>query len=292
MPWFTKKPAHAELNPPIASTQEHNNIPPEDESIAQSDVIAAPPQPAKHKLHEARDGALEALGLPDIAPPPGNALIQNPKGAPPKAPPAPTIDNGDEALTKSLKSVAHDLAVNKARISADIDLEQFTSALNQNAEINAALAPQATTTGKCADHTDDELIELLSRGYLQIEVARFWGVPAITLFDWIKASPERYARALQAREAAGQACDAKAMEVLRLCTPETAYKARAIASYLQWRARMFSPEYQDKQRLTVDGGLTIQHETPDRPAITDLVSAALESVTPKPRMIDVEPASD
>lgn len=300
MPWFTKKPAHAELNPPIASTQEHNNIPP-DESIAQSDVIAAPTKPERHKMHAMRSDALEALGLPDLAPPPGNAVItgtsHTTRNKQPTTPPV--IPQGEHdtspapyALQKRIDDVAQDEAVTKARIEADLRIGHFTSALNQQAEINAALSPQRSYDGNCADHSDDELIELLSRGYLQIEVARYWRVAPVTLFDWIKASPERRARALQARESAGQACDAKAMEVLTLCTPETAYKARAIASYLQWRASKLSPEYQDNQRLTVDGGLTIQHETPDRPAITDLVSAALESVTPKPRMIDVEPASD
>jgi hypothetical protein len=311
MVWFTKKPAHRENNPPIAATQEHNNQTDLDK-VAQGDRIPAanttetlhkaepakpsPEQPERHKMHSFRAEAMQFLGLPDIAPPPGDAIIVNKAGKagrPPAVPPLPkATQTPNDKLQKSLDEVAHDLAVSKARVNADIDLDNYTSTLNQNSEINAALAPQKRHDGKCADHSDDELIDLLSRGYLQIEVARLWNVPPVTLFDWIKASPERFARALKAKEAAGQACDAKAMEVLRTCTPETAYKARAIAAYLQWRASKLSPDYQDKQRLTVDGGLTIQHETPDRPAITDLIGQALAAVTPAPRMIDVEPSPD
>jgi hypothetical protein len=291
MVWFTKKPAHRELNPPVASTQEHNNTEP-GESIAQSDVIQTPAEPPKkHKMHEHRSDALEALGLHDLAPPPGNAIITNPgtpHGRPPKAPQLPQATPEHDALQKRINDVAQDEAVTKERIKADIRLSQFTASLNQSSEINAALAPQRSYDGKCDQLNEDEVIRMLERGYLQIEIARHFNIAPVTLLDWIKSTPERFARSLTARESAGQACDAKAMEVLSLCTPETAYKARAIASYLQWRARMFSPEYQDKQRLTVDGGLTIQHETPDRPAITDLIGQALAVVTPAPRMTDVE----
>lgn len=61
-----------------------------------------------------------------------------------------------------------------------------------------------------------------------------------------------------------------------------------MASHLRWRASKLTADYQDKQRLTVEGGLTIQHETPERPAIQDMVQAALEAVTPKPKVIDVD----
>jgi hypothetical protein len=115
-----------------------------------------------------------------------------------------------------------------------------------------------------------------------------WSVGPITLFGYIRATPERLAAVLEARAIAGQAWDAKAMEVLRLATPETANKARAIAAYLQWRASKLSPEYLDKTRLSVDGSVTIVHEAPDRPAIHDLIGQALAAVTPAPRMTEIE----
>ena len=206
-----------------------------------------------NRLHSARTEAMQALALPDIAPPPSVT-------------PAPMTPEQQAVL-------------------ASLNLDSFAASLNQNGEITAALAPQAKINGKISDHTDDELFELISRGYLQIEIARMWGVQPMALSEYIRGEPTRSARMLRAKDNAAQACDAKAMEVLRTARPEDAYKARAISSYLQWRASRMSPDYQDASRVKVEGGMTIQHEVPERAPITDLISEALKPFSTK--IIDV-----
>lgn len=287
MTWKKKKPDHLNLEPNPANLQPENGIlgQPKPQSSAQSD--AQNPQTRREKsnarklanaetvnykpklkpadngtpnrLHSHRKEAMQALALPDIAPPPS------------------LIPQATEDMTEEQRAVLQAL-----------NLDSFAASINQNGEINAALAPQARTNGKINDHTDDELFELISRGYLQIEIARMWGVSPVAMSDYIRNSPQRSARMLRAKDNAAQACDAKAMEVLRTARPGEAYKARAISSYLQWRASRMSPDYQDASRVKVEGALVIQHETPDRAPITDLIAEALKPFSTKITDIDAE----
>lgn len=277
--WWNKRKAHAEAPPPITATQEHNNQPPEPQaSIAQSDESNLPPvtlleqATRPHRLHAERADAFQAMGLPDIAPP-------IPK-------PSRTLKSR-QALADRLDALNDDQAVMRAQIQADMQMDAYAASLNQAGEINGALAPQRSYAGKCEDHDDDEYIRLLEIGYLPIEIARSFSIEPTRLIRYLR-EPQRLARALDARESAGHAYDAKALQVIRTAAPGQEAKARAIAAHLQWRASKLAPQYQDKQRLTVDGGLTITHEAPDRPAIVDMVSEALREVTPKPRVIDVD----
>jgi hypothetical protein len=296
MIWFTKKPAHAELPPPIASLQEHNNTPAD--SIAQSDALqpsTSPPTPEPepqavqatnlleqatqglkpHRLHSIRKEAMDAVGLPDIAPPHCN-------------PPRVNAKKMAQSLRERMQALEDDNTLNKHRFELEFDYDAHVARMNRAAEINAALAAQKSRQGSYDDHSEDELIELLERGYLQTEIARMWNVTPSSMIVYINETPERRARALIAKQAGGEAMDAKAYELIVTAPPGQEMKRREMASHIRWRLSKIAPDYQDKQRLTVDGGLTIQHEVPERPAIQDMVQAALQAVTPKPRLTDIE----
>ena len=288
MVWFTKKPAHQEFPPPIAATQEHNNAPPEPQaqaSIAQSDMsdLQAPPAtllqqattPKPHALHAVRAESMDAINLPDIAPPGSTTPRINPKKM-------------AQSLRERMEALEDDNELNKHRFALEYDYDAHVARMNRAAEINAALAAQKSLAGSFSDHTDDELIQLLERGFLQTEVARLWNVSPSSMIQYINETPERSARALLARQAAGEAMDAKAYELIVTAPPGQEMKRREMASHIRWRASKLAPQYQDKQRVSVEGGLTIVHETPDRPAITDMVQEALQAVTPKPRLIEVD----
>lgn len=286
MVWFTKKPAHQAPPPPVAATQEHNNLSP-GESIAQGEAI--PAQPKRHEIHKARADAFEALGIPDIAPPPGNGIITHPDtphGRPMKPPPLPKPET--QTLQTRINAIADDEALTLARMQSDMRIEQHAASLNQNAEINLALAPQVSYARAADTLNEDEVIQMLERGYLQIEIARYFNVSPTAFRRYLSAPPARFARAQEASEIAGEAWDAKAAEVLRTAQPGSENKARSIAAFLQWRAEAKTQGYKRKQGLEVSGGLTIQHEAPERPAITDMISEALRSVTPPPKQIDID----
>lgn len=238
---------------------------------------------------------MAALGLPDIAPPPpfkpqtSHAIQPNVPQETSKTIAKPRQDQpAPDTLAKRLEGVETNLEVTKAQMLADMEADRFAATLNQAAEINAALAPQRSYEGRPEDHSDDEIVQLLERGYLPIEIARMWNASPSVLIKYMKAEPARFARVTEARIAGGQAADAKAMEILRTATPETAYKARAIAAFLQWRASRLSPEYVDQSRVKVDANVTVTHVEPERAPITDLIAEALKPFTPPPRMIDVD----
>lgn len=298
--WWNKRKAHAETPPPIAAIQEHNNPPAE--SIAQSEAIqpgtipthhkavAAQPQgaaaqpgsllqqatePKPNTLHAVRAETMEAIGLPDIAPPGSTKPRVNAKKM-------------AQTLSERMEALEQDNELNKHRFALEYDYDAHVARMNRASEINAALAAQKSTQGSFSDHSDEELMQLLERGYLQTEIARMWNVSPSSMISYINETPERSARALLARQAGGEAMDAKAYELMVTAPPGQEMKRREMAAHIRWRLSKISPQYQDKQRISVDGGLTIVHETPDRPAITDMVQEALRAVTPAPRLIEIE----
>ena len=314
MPSWWKRPNKVYDQPSPANAQPDNGIlgqPKPPPQIAQGDQKPAPhdnnplEEPKPHRLHAARADAMDAMGLPDLAPPPPRPInvpslareetpedIQRDIDSLTKealAPPKPTKTKAPKAtLANRMDAIAEDMEVRKAQISADLETERYAAELNRQAEINGALAPQ-TSQHITPKHLDMEKVyEMMSRGYLQIECARYFHVAPISLFDYMRAEPKRHARTMEAQRLGAQACDAKAMELLRTASKDDGGKARNIAAFLQWRARMLSPEYQDKSRLSVDANVTVTHMEPERAPITDLIAEALKPFEPAPRMIEVE----
>jgi hypothetical protein len=305
--WWHKRKAHAELNPPVAVTQEHNNVEPDPhtvpppelattETLAQAvmhpTTLLAQATAPTHRLHSVREEAFAAMGLPDIAPPPGKGIITHidaPHGRTPKPPPLPKPEpTTTPSLNAQLTDIENSVTLANARLSAELRIEQQAAALNQSAQINLALAPQRSYTGKCADLDENEVIQMLERGYLKIEIARHFNIAPSTLLDYLNGDPARLARTQAAVEIAGEAWDAKAAEILRTAPPGGEAKARSIAAFLQWRSEAKTFGYKRKQGLEVSGGLTIHHETPERPPITDLIGEALKAFEPPRRLTDIE----
>ena len=103
------------------------------------------------------------------------------------------------------------------------------------------------------------------------------------------------ARIVKARETLAEACDTKAFQLLADCPaktgPEVA-KAAAMARFLQWRASKYGPRYADKSEVVHSGGLTVEHVTPDRPPITDMVAQLLKPFAPPAKLVDIEGEDD
>jgi hypothetical protein len=329
MPVWWKRPSKVYGQPSPANAQPDNGIlgqPKPDiaptTQIAQGDQNQAPRDndplvpPKPHRLHSQRAAAMEAMGLPDLAPPSPNpihvpalailvdetqadiardiaAIAQEVAAIPqPKPPKPPKAPKPPQTLASRLDAIQEDMEVRKAQITADLETERYAADMNRQAEINGALAPQAAQHIPPEKADLEQILEMMSRGYLQIECARYMHVAPIKLLEYMRGTPERLARTQEAKRLGAQACDAKAMEMLRTAPKDDGGKARNIAAFLQWRARMLSPDYVDTSKVKVEGGLAITHMEPERAPITDLIGEALKPFTPAPRLIDVDDSPD
>ena len=279
--WWSKRQTKAQTAdlPPVSCSQPHNNPPesPADPPSFTQELAAQAKQrhteyigPQNHQIHSVRAAAFEALGIPDIAPP--HPLQE--------------------------KAIRQRAAETRARITR----AEYTPPADQHAQTIpgttpdhpaftvAALPPPPPLDGNLSEHTIDEFIALVERGYIPAEIGRLWRVSHSTLWGWVHADNDSFARINAAFQALAEACDSKAYQLLADCKgktgPEVA-KAAAMARFLQWRASKYSARYADKSEVVHSGSLTVEHVTPDRAPITDLVAQCLKPFEPPPRLLDV-----
>lgn len=118
----------------------------------------------------------------------------------------------------------------------------------------------------------DAVCERVGEGKSLTAIAEDVGVSIGSLLTWLKADPERSARAREARQSTAQGWDELAEAELRAASDafELA-KARELASHFRWRASKIAPnDYGDKVQLGND---------PNNPLPTPTVTVTL--VRPK-----------
>ena len=110
---------------------------------------------------------------------------------------------------------------------------------------------------KCDDFGLDEIADRLMTGETQTSIAGVMGVSQATLINWIAASPERSARAREARTIAASTFADMAEAVLLDATDHFGItRARELASHYRWKASKANPrEYGDK--IEIDQKTTI-----------------------------------
>ena len=281
--WWSKRQTKAQTAdlPPVSCSQPHNNPPesPADPPSFTQELATQAKQrhteyigPQNHPLHSVRAEAFQALGIPDLAPP---------------HPLEHTNVRRNAAATRER------LRAERANYTPGPDQHAQTIPSgdeNHPAFTVAALPPPPPRNGKLSDHSIDEFVELIERGYLPTEIARLWRVRNEDVWRWTRADENDFARIQAALMVLAEACDSKAYQLLADCKgktgPEVA-KAAAMARFLQWRASKYSARYADKSEVVHSGSLTVEHVTPDRAPITDLVAQCLKPFEPPPRLIDV-----
>jgi len=289
--WWSKRQTKAQTAdlPPVSCSQPHNNPPEPDQGQAPAQPAAEPFQaqlkaasqqrrqqeyigPANHHIHSVRADAFKVLGIPDIAPP--HPMQQ-------------------KEIRKRAEETRQKILREKIQYTPGPDQHAQTipgATPDHPAFTVAALPPPPPRDGNINDHTIEEFIELVERGYIQSEIARLWRVPNYDLWEWTRKDEGIFARVTAAFAVLAEACDSKAYQLLADCKgktgPEVA-KAAAMARFLQWRASKYSARYADKSEVVHSGSLTVEHVTPDRPPITDLVAQCLKPFAPPPSLIDV-----
>lgn len=108
-------------------------------------------------------------------------------------------------------------------------------------------ATVATFYGK----TEDEIIEAIESGRSIASIAEEMGRSRSNLSQWLRANPERSARAHEARERSADAYDEQAeTEIRSAADPFSLAKAKELAHHLRWKASKIAPRrYGDKLAL-------------------------------------------
>jgi hypothetical protein len=108
---------------------------------------------------------------------------------------------------------------------------------------------------RLADHTTDELCELVEQGLSKAKIAAKWGCTRRQIQLWIEGNPVRAERDLLARQVAAEAATDKAEKVLLDIpvngTVAQVAQARELSFYYRWLASKLNPAaYGDKLAIT------------------------------------------
>lgn len=103
----------------------------------------------------------------------------------------------------------------------------------------------------------NDLCDRIEDGESMSGIAHTLGVRGSALTGWLAQSPERSARAREARAKSAATFDGQALQYLLGATdPFSLTQAREIAQHLRWRASKIAPaDYGDRQ--TIDATLTV-----------------------------------
>lgn len=126
--------------------------------------------------------------------------------------------------------------------------------------------PLLTAAGKIDAYGEDAVIESITDGMSLNELARRLGVAIGTLLTWIAASPERSARAREARTYAARIWDEKAIEAIEAAQdPFELARAKEMAHHYRWRASKSAPKDYGEKTVTehtgANGGAIEVHST-------------------------------
>lgn len=107
----------------------------------------------------------------------------------------------------------------------------------------------------------DGLCEKLIAGESQTAIARGLGVSLATLINWIAATPERSARAREARITSASSYADKAEQILSEATDALSLaKARELASHYRWKASKASPR-EFGEKIEIEQNTTVRDLT-------------------------------